>query len=482
MRRVSPSVIAREQLRQLLVGGADRETNIVSALVETVTRQVVQELLEGEQQDFLGGRYDRRREDQAGSRNGYERGRLRTAEGFVDVAVPQVAAPAEPFRSSLMGVLDGNSEVLESLVNEMYARGLSTRDVEDAFRDATGELLISKSAVSEITDRLWEDYQAFISRDLSGVELEYLFVDAVFESLRRHGAKEALLVGWAIAADGGKHLLHLAVGNKESEACWTEFFRSLLNRGLRLPRTRTRPTARSGSGCGRWSSSTARCTCGTTPRAPHRRGRCPTSSCRSRSSRPIRPPTTSRSPPRRRASRCTRRWSPRTGPTACTSPTCTARRSPRCRSTGRPTDRSGSSSPAGPTPAATTPTTMVLRIHSWLAGLGGSLTAFDGRAAAPAHVHRHPGRARPVRPLLHGVVAAAARRRLAPAAARPPGADRQGVPQHHGGRPRDLALPALRREPGAGPAGRQAVQGPARRGPSSSTTSVPTSSATATGS
>ena len=96
-----------------------------------------------------------------------------------------------PFRSSLMSFLDGNSEVLDRLVTEMYARGLSTRDVEDAFRDATGELLISKSAVSEITDRLWEDYQAFISRDLSEIEVEYLFVDAVFEALRRHGAKEA---------------------------------------------------------------------------------------------------------------------------------------------------------------------------------------------------------------------------------------------------------------------------------------------------
>jgi putative transposase len=86
---------------------------------------------------------------------------------------------------------------------------------------------------------LWEDYQAFITGDLSGIEVEYLFVDAVFESLRRHGAKEALLVGWGIASDGGKHLLHLAVGNKESEACWTEFFRSLLGRGLRMPTTVT---------------------------------------------------------------------------------------------------------------------------------------------------------------------------------------------------------------------------------------------------
>jgi len=241
MRRVAPTVIAREQLQRLLGEGVDHERNIVSALVEAVTRLVVQELLDGEQGEFLGGRgrYERRSDDQVGSRNGYERGRLRTAEGFVDVAVPQVRGAGEPFRSSLMSFLDGNSEVLESLVNEMYARGLSTRDVEDAFRDSTGELLISKSAVSQITDRLWADYQAFIARDLSEIEAEYLFVDAVFESLRRHGAKEALLVGWCIDSEGRKHLLHLAVGNKESETCWTEFFRHVLARGLRMPTTVT---------------------------------------------------------------------------------------------------------------------------------------------------------------------------------------------------------------------------------------------------
>ena len=46
-------------------------------------------------------------------------------------------------------------------------------------------------------------------------------------------------MGWCIASDGRKHLLHLAVGNKESQACWTEFFRSLLGRGMRAPTTVT---------------------------------------------------------------------------------------------------------------------------------------------------------------------------------------------------------------------------------------------------
>jgi len=151
------------------------------------------------------------------------------------VRVPQVRDAEVPFRSTLMGFLEGNSEVLERLVMEMYARGMSTRDVEDAFRDVTGELMISRSAVSEITDQLWEHYEAFISRDLSEVSVEYLFCDGLYESLRRHGAKEAILVAWCIDSDGRKHLLHLAVGNKESEECWREFFRHMVARGLRMP-------------------------------------------------------------------------------------------------------------------------------------------------------------------------------------------------------------------------------------------------------
>jgi putative transposase len=156
MRRLPPSMLVREELDRLLHDGVGEQANIISTLVDTVTRLVVQGLLEGEQADFLGGRgrYERRGDGQRGSRNGYEPGRIRTAEGAIDVRVPQVRGAGEPFRSSLMGFLEGNSDVLDRLVTEMYARGLSTRDVEDAFRDATGELLISRSAVSEITDSL----------------------------------------------------------------------------------------------------------------------------------------------------------------------------------------------------------------------------------------------------------------------------------------------------------------------------------------
>jgi transposase-like protein len=44
-----------------------------------------------------------------------------------------------------------------------------------------------------------------------------------------------VLVCWCITTSGCKVLLHLAVGDKESEACWTEFFRHMISRGLRVP-------------------------------------------------------------------------------------------------------------------------------------------------------------------------------------------------------------------------------------------------------
>jgi putative transposase len=90
-----------------------------------------------------------------------------------------------------------------------------------------------------VTDRLWEGYQAFLTRDLSGASVEYLFLDAIFEPLRAQGAKEALLVAWCTGSVGREHLLHLAVGNKEPGQCWTQFLRHMVSRGLKEPTTVT---------------------------------------------------------------------------------------------------------------------------------------------------------------------------------------------------------------------------------------------------
>jgi transposase-like protein len=196
-------------------------------------------MVEQEVADYLErDHYQRRRPEQEhlGYRNGYEPGRIRTAEGEIVVQVPQVRDAPETYRSRLMPFLRGNSDVLERLAVEMYARGLSTRDIEDALEEATGDRLLSRTAVSQITEVLWDEYEAFTERDLSGFEVEYLFLDAVYESLRQQGGgKEGVMCAWAICADGRKAMLHLALGHKESYANWLEFLRDMVRRGLQTP-------------------------------------------------------------------------------------------------------------------------------------------------------------------------------------------------------------------------------------------------------
>jgi transposase-like protein len=224
-------------MQMFLREGLQSSEQPLSQFIRLAAQQIVQEALEQEVTEHLGrDRYERQPEV-SGYRNGYKPGRIRSAEGEIRVEVPQVRNSATPYQSRLLQFLKGNSDVLEYLVTQMYSRGLSTRDVEDAFRDPlSGELLLSRTAVSEITDSLWTDYQLFCQRDLSDFEVEYLFLDAVYESLRRQGnVKEALLCAWGICRDGRKVLLHLALGNKESTVAWRDFVRDRQSRGLPIP-------------------------------------------------------------------------------------------------------------------------------------------------------------------------------------------------------------------------------------------------------
>ena len=113
----------------------------------------------------------------------------------------------EPFVSAIGQNLAGRTQALEDL--ELYARGLSTRDIVDAFTDEIGRRLLSRAAVSEITERLWAEYEAFSKRDLSEYRIVYLYVDGIAERLRAGQPREAVIAAWGISEDGRNVLLHL---------------------------------------------------------------------------------------------------------------------------------------------------------------------------------------------------------------------------------------------------------------------------------
>jgi putative transposase len=241
MKKIPPSQKIRKEIKRIVEEGTSGEGSVLDALLEEGTKLVIQELLEGEVTEHLErGYYERSRGESVGYRNGYKPGRIKTAEGEIRLDVPQVRGLSEPLESKLRQFLGNNTDVMRKLAAEMYARGLSTRDVEDALFDATGDRILSRTTVSEVTEVLWEQYDSFTTRDLSGYDVIYLFVDAIYESVRKQfGIKEAILVAWGVCTDGRKVLLHLALGNKETKTSWLEFFRDMRKRGFTIPLTVT---------------------------------------------------------------------------------------------------------------------------------------------------------------------------------------------------------------------------------------------------
>jgi transposase-like protein len=204
-----------------------------SELMRLAIRLIVEEALEAKSRDVLGREpYERRSDEDRGYRNGYREAGVKTAEGEVRFGVPQVREVDGSALTALRDVLKGRTDALENLAVEMYARGCSTRDIEEIFRDDSGASLLSRTAVSELTEKLWAEYEEFATRDLSEIQVLYLFLDGIAERLRPGAKREAVLAAWGITWDGKKVLIAISPGTKESTDCCKDFLSDLKRRGL----------------------------------------------------------------------------------------------------------------------------------------------------------------------------------------------------------------------------------------------------------
>ena len=202
MKKIPPSERIRKEKEVLLEEGL-REGSVFGEFLRKGMQLMMQEMLEAEATEFLGrGHYKRKGENDRGYRAGYESRKVKTAEGMIPIEIPQMRDTAIPYSSKLRKFFKGNTECLEKLAVEMYAKGLSTRDIEDALYEATGDQLLSKSSVSRVAEVLWAEYEEFQRRDLSRMDIEYMFLDAIYESIRKmYGIKEAILVAWGTVLD-----------------------------------------------------------------------------------------------------------------------------------------------------------------------------------------------------------------------------------------------------------------------------------------
>jgi putative transposase len=220
--KLATSESMSKALEALFDGGTDAK-DFLGEAIRLGTEFLLQRSLESEVTDFLGrDHYERVPDGEVpqGYRNGYRPRRIRTTNGRLTIQEPRVRQSEETFESRILARIDGIEARLETMALEMYTRGLSTRDIEKTLIDEDGRALLSRSSVSRLSEELFAEYEEFATRDLSGLDVVYLFADGVYEAVRRYTRGQAILCAWAILSEGTKTLVHLEAAASESEASW----------------------------------------------------------------------------------------------------------------------------------------------------------------------------------------------------------------------------------------------------------------------
>jgi transposase-like protein len=237
-KRVSPTARLRAEIDELF--GSDRElASVLEDVARLSVRLMMQTALEAEVDALLGRvRYERRDDgDRPGSRNGYQPPMtVRTTMGAVELQRPKLRGTDEAFCSRLFGAGVTRTNALESLVISGWVRGLSDRDIEATLAEVLGpEAALSKSTVSRICQRIREEFAVWRARDLSGVRLDYLFLDASHFRMHPGAPAEPVLAAWGIDVDGKPVFVGLGPAASESTDAWDDFLADLVGRGLRAP-------------------------------------------------------------------------------------------------------------------------------------------------------------------------------------------------------------------------------------------------------
>lgn len=233
--KVPPSVELFKEFQERL--GAGRLD--LTGVVKLGAQYLLQVAVESEVKALLGREfYQHAAPDQRenGRRSGYEDRRILTAEGAVPVKMPQVRDGKKPFHSKIVEAYVARTASLEDLVSRMYVHGLSTRDVEVVLQDLLEGRGISRSVVSQLTERLAEDFEQFRKRSLREEWFWYVFLDGTYVKYRIESErKEPILAAYGIREDGRKVLLGVAPGSRESTGAWKGFLNDMRQRGLRTP-------------------------------------------------------------------------------------------------------------------------------------------------------------------------------------------------------------------------------------------------------
>ena len=222
----------RAKIRELLQTSGISSMDDIQDLFKETIAEFMENGLEAELDDELGySKYDYKNKDTDNSRNGHSNKTLRTSYGDVGVSVPRDRKGE--FEPQLLKKNQTSvSQDIEEKIISMYAKGMTTGDIEAHIQDIYG-IEVSDTTISRITDKILPVAKDWQQRPLETV-YAVVFLDAIHYHVRSEGqiVKKAVYIAIGIDLGGKKDVLGMWVGENESAKFWAMVLNGLKNRGV----------------------------------------------------------------------------------------------------------------------------------------------------------------------------------------------------------------------------------------------------------
>ena len=165
------------------------------------------------------------------SRNGKRSRNLRTSNGDTTIQVPRDRTST--FHSPLLAPYQTSTNELEDKSIGLYAKGVSTRDIQATLHELYG-VEVSAATISSVTDKVWGLVEASMNRPLSAI-YPIVYLDAIHLKLRRESkvVNTAVYVVLGVDLAGQRDVLGHWIGDgAEGANFWLSVVTDLQTRGV----------------------------------------------------------------------------------------------------------------------------------------------------------------------------------------------------------------------------------------------------------
>ena len=225
-------LLTKEKIREI-ARNSNFDAELMADKLAAQYKEILQEALEAEMDNELGySKYDWKNKENTNSRNGHSKKTVSSRYGKMELKIPRdIEGNFDPVTVKTHDRMVNPS--IDDKIISMYARGMSTRDINDQIKEIYG-IDVSADMVSRITDKVIPLAKEWQNRSLQEV-YPLLFLDGIMFNVKQDGQLtiKTVYIVYAINLEGMKEILGIWIGEAESAKFWMNVVCDLQVRGVK---------------------------------------------------------------------------------------------------------------------------------------------------------------------------------------------------------------------------------------------------------